>query len=170
VGNGAGWNLNLPPDRTGQINPNDVKALDKLNDYLTNSFSNNLLTGAKAFASETRGNAGKFSASKVLDNDKNSFWAVNDVTNTASLTFELKTACQFNCMEIKEFIRLGQRIQSFKIEVERNGKWLQVFKGSTVGYKKLAKFDDVIASQVRITFINALACPVIETVKLYKVL
>ncbi len=170
VGNGAGWNLNLPPDRTGQINANDVRALDKLQDYLTQSFSNNLLQGAKVKASETRGNSDQFAASKVLDNDKNSYWAVNDITKIASLTFQLKMTSSFNCMEIKEFIRLGQRIQSFIIEVEKGGKWEQVFKGSTVGSKKLAKFDDAIASKIRITFINALACPVIESVKLYKVL
>ena len=44
-------------------------------------------------------------------------------------------------------IRLGQRIPSFTIEVEKNGKWQQVFKGSTVGYKKLAKFDDITARE-----------------------
>ena len=36
--------------------------------------------------------------------------------------------------------------------------------------KKLTKFDDVTASKVRITLSNSLACPIIESVKLYKVL
>lgn len=170
VGNGAGWNLNLPPDRTGQINAKDVLALDKFQDYLSNSFSVNLLQGAKVTASETRGKLGQFAPSKVLDNDKNSYWAVNDDTKTASITFQLKAPTQFNCMEIKEFIRLGQRIASFTIEIETGGNWEQVFKGSTVGHKKLAKFNDVTASKVRLNFKNALASPVIETVKLYKVL
>ncbi|MBW8325105.1 MAG: alpha-L-fucosidase [Prolixibacteraceae bacterium] len=170
VGNGACWNLNLPPDRTGRINANDVKALDDLQDFLTKSFTNNILEGAKATASETRGKQRQFSASKVLDDDKESYWAVNDNTKTASLTFQLKGQTEFNCMEIKEFIRLGQRIQSFTIEVEKAGKWQQVFKGSTIGNKKLAKFKDVNASKLRINFINALACPVIESVKLYKTL
>ena len=170
VGNGACWNLNLPPDRTGQINANDVHVLDEFQDFLTKSFTRNLLEGAKATASEFRGKQEQFSASKVLDNNKESYWATNDNTKTASLTFQLKEQTQFNCMEIKEFIRLGQRIQSFSIEVEKAGKWQQVFKGSTIGYKKLAKFERVSASKVRVSFSNALACPVIETVKLYNVL
>ena len=170
VGNGASWNLNLPPDRTGQINANDVLALDKFQDYLSNSFSINLLQGAKVTASETREKLGQYAPSRVLDNDNNSYWAVNDDTKTASLTFQLKAPTQFNCMEIKEFIRLGQRITSFTIEIETSGKWEQVFKGSTVGHKKLAKFNDVTASKVRVNFKNALASPVIESVKLYKVL
>ncbi len=170
VGNGACLNLNLPPDRTGQINLNDIKVLDKFQDYLTKSFLINLLEGANVKASESRGNKDQFSSAKVLDNDKESYWAVNDNTKTASLTFQLKRQTQFNCMEIKEFIRLGQRITSFTIEVEKGGKWVQVFKGSTIGHKKLAKFADTSAGQVRITFKNALACPVIESVKLYKVL
>lgn len=170
VGNGAGWNLNLPPDRTGQINTNDIKALESLTDYLAKSFSINLLQAAKVIASEVRGNSKEFSALNVLDDNKDSYWTVNDNTKTASLTFQLKMQSAFNCMEIKEYIRLGQRIPSFTIEIEKNGKWQQVFKGSTVGYKKLAKFDDVTASTVRITFVNSLACPLIESVKLYKVL
>ena len=133
-------------------------------------FSINLLQGAKVTASETRGKLGQYAPSKVLDNDKNSYWAVNDNNTTASLTFQLKAPATFNCMEIKEFIRLGQRISSFTIEIEKGGKWEQVFKGSTVGHKKLAKFADTSASQVRVTFKNALSCPVIESVKLYKVL
>ena len=170
VGNGAGWNLNLPPDRTGQINANDVKSLDEFQEYLTKSFSNNLLLGAKASASETRGNSSQFAPSKVLDNDKNSYWSVNDNTRNASLTFQLKSPASFNCMEIKEYIRLGQRIPSFTIEIEKGGKWEQVFKGSTIGNKKLAKFNDVTATRVRLNFKNSLASPVIESVKLYKVL
>lgn len=170
VGNGASWNLNVPPDRTGQINAHDIRALDSLQDYLTKSFSVNLLKGAKVAASETRGDLKKYNASNVLNNDKNLYWSVNDNTTTASLTFQLKKRSTFNCMEIKEFIPLGQRIRSFTIEVDQNGKWIPVFKGSTVGSKKLAKFGDVTASKVRITFSDALACPVIKSVKLYKVL
>ncbi|MEO9052722.1 MAG: discoidin domain-containing protein [Ginsengibacter sp.] len=170
VGNGASWNLNVPPDRTGQINSHDIKALDSLQDYLTKSFSTDLLHGAKVTASETRGNIKKYAASNVISDSKNLYWAVNDTTTTASLTFQLQKRSTFNCMEIKEFIPLGQRIRSFTIEVENDGKWIPVFKGSTVGSKKMAKFEDITASKVRITFSNALACPAIESVKLYKVL
>lgn len=170
VGNGAVWNLNLPPDRTGQINANDVKALEEFQDYLTKSFSENVLLGAKVVASETRANSKKYAASNVLDTKKESYWSVNNQTKTASLTFTLSKKRTFNCFEIKEYIKLGQRIGSFTIEVEQNGKWNKVYKGSTIGYKKLAKFDDVDAQKVRITFINSLACPVIESVRLFKVL
>ena len=169
VGYGASLNLNLPPDRTGQINVNDIRELESLTDYLVNSFSNNLLKGAKVSASEIRGNSEEFSPLHLLDDNKDTFWTVDDNTKTAALTFQLKAQSTFNCLELKEFIRLGQRISSFRIEVEKNGIWQQVCKGSTVGYKKLAKFDDVTALKVRITFINSLACPVIESVKLFKV-
>lgn len=170
VGNGAGWNLNLPPDRTGQINVNDVKALEEFQDYLTQSFSQNMLKAAKVQTSETRGNSKKYAAFNVLDDNKNTYWTVNDKTKTASLTFTLSKQRIFNCFEIKEHIKLGLRIQSFTIEVEQNGKWNPIFAGSTIGYKKLAKFNDVNAQMVRITFINSLACPVIESVKLFRVL
>jgi len=170
VGNGATWNLNLPPDRTGNINAHDIKALDSLEDYLKKSFLNNLLTGAKVSASETRGDDNQFAATNVTDNNDASYWSVNDQTTTASLTFNLKEKTVFNCFKIKEFIQLGQRVQSFIIEVNEKGNWVKVYKGSTIGYQKLAKFANVTASKVRITFLKSLACPVIESVALYKVL
>ncbi|MGF7230812.1 alpha-L-fucosidase [Arachidicoccus sp.] len=170
VGNGACWNLNVPPDRTGKINAHDIKALDSLQDYLAKSFATNLLLGAKVTASETRGNIKKYAASNVLNDNKKLYWAVNDNTTTASLSFQLKASATFNCMEIKELISLGQRVRSFTKEIEKNGRWIPVYKGSTIGSQKLAKFDNVTASKVRIIFSNSLACPVIESVKLYKVL
>jgi len=170
VGNGASWILNVPPDRTGQINAADVKALNAFNYYLTRSFSKDLLTGAKIKASETRGNNKQFAASNLLDNNSKTYWAVNDSSRSASLAFTLKEKTEFNCFEIKEYIDLGQRIQSFSVEIMEEGKWKQVYKGSTIGYKKLAKFENVKASKVRIIFSNALACPVIESIRLYKVL
>lgn len=170
VGKGANWNLNLPPDRTGQINANDVKALDEFHNWQVKSFSTDLLKGARATASEIRGKARQFAASNVLDGKKNTYWAVNDSTRTASLIFTLAGKRTFNCLELKEYIRLGQRIRSFSIEAEQNGTWKQVYKGSTIGPRKLAKFSDVTASRIRVRFTDALACPVIASAALYKVL
>ena len=168
VGNGASWILNIPPDRTGQINSNDSKALNEFQNYLTKSFSRNLLLDAKIIASETRGNKKQFAASNLLDNNNKKYWAVNDNTTSASLTFTLNAKEEFNCFEIKEYIDLGQRIQSFKIEIWEDNKWKPIYKGTTIGYKKLAKFENVTASKIRLTFINSLACPIIESVGLYK--
>lgn len=170
VGNGANWILNIPPDKTGQINAKDVQALAGLNEYLTRSFATDLLQGAKVTASETRGNGKQFSPSNLVDKNKQSYWAVNDGTTTATVTFDLKSEKEFNCLGVQEFIALGQRVNNFRIEAEVNGQWKEIFKGSTIGHKKLARFPTVKSSKIRLVIADALASPVIESVQLFKIL
>ncbi|PGH39894.1 MAG: hypothetical protein CRN43_06315, partial [Candidatus Nephrothrix sp. EaCA] len=113
IGNGANLNLNIPPDRRGQLHPNDVAALDSMGNFIRKSFANNLLKHASASASGIRGNEKRFSAPQVLDEDKNTYWALNDGEQKGWLQFKFKSPVAFNCAEIQEYIRLGQRIQSF---------------------------------------------------------
>jgi alpha-L-fucosidase len=172
VGNGGCFNLNVPPDRKGQIQANDIKALDKFSKFLKESFTVNYLAGkkVKVTATETRGNAKKFKAKNVLDKNFDSYWATNDQTKMSTLTFELPKESRVNCMEIQEYIPLGQRIESFTIEIMQNGNWVEVFKGSTIGYKKLARFKDVRTNLLRIKFMKSLACPIISKVALYQII
>lgn len=169
VGSNASWNLNIPPDGRGKIHPVDSMALEELSAFIKASFSENLLRDARVKASDTRGRGKQFSPQNVLDENIETFWAANDENTSASLSFSLNEATVFNCVEIKEYIPLGQRITSFSIEVKRDGQWEQVYNGSTVGYKKLVEFDTVESAEIRINFRNSLACPVIESVGLYKV-
>lgn len=170
VGNGASWNLNLPPDRTGQINAHDVKALTALNEYLTKSFATDLLQGSKIKASEIRGKSTAYSPYHVIDSDKDTYWTVNDATTSASLTFHLAATHTFNCLDLEEYIALGQRVSSFAIDAWIDGEWKQVFKGSTIGHKKLARFPSVRSNSIRVRIEHSLACPVISAIHLYNIL
>ncbi len=169
VGKGTTLNLNIPPDRRGKIHENDVKVLTDFKNYLDKAFSKNILTGAKVSASEFRGNSRQFNALNTIDNNNETYWSTNDSIITASIEFELNREDEFNCLEIQEYTQLGQRVTSFSIEVFENNEWKTVAKSSTIGYKKLLRFDTISASKIRINILNALACPLINKIGLYNI-
>jgi alpha-L-fucosidase len=68
---------------------------------------------------------------------------------------------------IKECIPMSQRIEKYAIDVKVNGAWVEVNAGTTVGYKKIAKFDAVETDEIRIRILDSRVCPIISFVGIY---
>ena len=129
-------------------------------------FGNDLSSGAKAGASETRGC--RFSASNILDDDYDSYWSTADNVTSASLTVKLEGPKTFNRIMLQEYIPLGQRIAGFNIEVLRSdGSWEQIAEGTTIGYKRIIMTDKVTTSAIRINIEKSYACPTLNGFGLY---
>ena len=114
------------------------------------------MAGIKPKASETRG--GAYKASNVTDDSWDSYWATSDGVTSGSLTFPLPTGTSLNRVLIQEYIPLGQRVCTFTLEVEKDGKWLPVETAdtlSTVGYKRIVRFKTTPADALRIHFTEA---------------
>jgi len=167
VGNGASLNLNVPPDRTGRINPVDSTRLMEFHAWLKEAFDDNLLRDAKVEASATRGESEIFDVRNTIDDDSDTYWATNDDEKSGTIVFQLPCQQTFNCFMVQEYIPLGQRITNFSVDVWQNGDWQTVANGSTIGYKKLVRFPMVTAKKVRFNIQNAMACPVISEAGLY---
>jgi alpha-L-fucosidase len=52
---------------------------------------------------------------------------------------------------LQENIAKGQRVEKFKVELLIDGQWVVVGKGTTVGYKRLLRFSETAAEEVRVT-------------------
>lgn len=166
VGNGASFLLNVPPDRTGQIHETDSVRLMEFKGFLDKAFADDLLLGSRAKADYTRGR--DFSASNLVDDDPASYWASKDEQKSATIEFQLEAPQTFNCMVLQEYIPLGQRVTNFSVKVMKDGQWQEVANGSTIGYKKIVRFETVTADKVSVS-VEALACPVLSKVKLYEI-
>lgn len=73
-------------------------------------------------------------------------------------------------MMIQEYIPLGQRVKSFIVEYDKDGKWLPVKlneETTTVGYKRLLRFETVSTDKLRIRFTDARACLCINNIEAY---
>jgi len=167
VGRGSNLLLNLPPDPRGLIHENDVKALQEWKKMLDAAFANNLAANAKVSANSHRGRSKQYAASNVVDGLKDTYWATDDGVKTGSLVIDLRKLQKVNYLIIQEYIKLGQRVKSFEIEVWKDNAWVSTAKGTTIGYKRILPLEGAETSKIRINIIDAKACPVISNVEVY---
>ena len=159
--------LNFPIMPNGLIHEKDEKAALEFAEVIKASFDENLAENMKASATNVRGDAKTYGATKVVDNDKNSYWATDDSVTTASLTIEFDKPTLFNRFMVQEYIQLGQRVKSFSVEAFVDGNWKQLANATTIGYKRILRFPAVEATQVRLNITDSKSCPVISNIGIY---
>lgn len=182
VGRNATLILNLPPNKAGILPEATVNRMTELGNLLTNRLGNDLAPAATVTASEERtaGAARTYSATHVTDGDKDTYWATNDGTTEASLTFEWPTAQTIRYVSMMEYIRKGQRVKAFEIETSNDGTtWTKQggnIQTTTIGYKRILPLNGstsssygngVSAKYLRLTIKDAKACPLLHTVSIY---
>lgn len=167
VGRGSTLLLNVPPDRKGLFHETDVKALQGFRKLLNREFAVNLAKNAGVTASSYRGNAKMFSPSNITDGNKNTYWATDDNMTTGSFEIRLPKLSTVKYIVLQEYIKLGQRVKSFSVEVWKSNQWQQVAKATTIGYKRILKIDPVETNKIRVNIIDSKACPLINNAEVY---
>ena len=150
VGRGANLDLGLAPDTRGQLHEDDVANLKAFGKMVKKTFSNNLAQNATIKASNTRGK--NYTSIALTDKSKLTYWATADDVHEAQLLIELKNNPAFDIISLQEYIPLGQRIDNFSIEILAGNKWIKIYAGTSIGAKRLIKFDSPIkTNQVKIS-------------------
>lgn len=168
VGRGACLNLNIPPDRRGQINENDVRSLQGFRQILEATFAKNLAKGARLKASNVRANARKFAPENLLDASRDTYWATDDSVTAPELVCDLGRPTTFNVVSLREFLPLGQRIDAFTLDQWKDGNWTEFAKGTSIGNHRLIRCDAPLTTQkVRLRITQAAACPALSEFGLY---
>lgn len=168
IGRNASFLLNIPVDRRGKVHEKDSMQLMALSNQLKKDFANNLLEGSNATSSTVRLNSPTFSADKTIDGDPQTYWATDDFTRSGSITYDLGSPQYFNRFLVQEYIALGQRIDSFTVDIKQGDQWINIAKESTIGYKRILRFNDVEARWIRLNIISTLAPPTISNVEIYR--
>lgn len=167
VGRNAALLLNLPVDRRGLVHEKDVEQLMKLRQKLDEDFETNLAVDVETKSTNTRGGSSKYDTSQAIDKDKDTYWATDDEVTQASVTLNFEEPTSFNRFLVQEYIPLGQRVQKFTLEAEIDGKWQELEEQTTIGYKRILRFDAVTATKVRLNIIAAKGPPLISTIEIY---
>ena len=167
VGRGSNLLLNIPPDRRGLLHENDVKALTGWKKLLDEAFTFNLASHKKVQADNVRGNNKKYAAKNITDGNNETYWATDDEVTKASVTINLGEKNEIKYIFVQEYIKLGQRVRTFDVEVEKDGQWEKVASSTTIGYKKILRLSPVSTSKVRIKITGARACPMISNIEIY---
>lgn len=167
VGRGANLLLNIPPDRRGLIPDRDAETLAQFGARIAATYRHDLARSAAATSAQVRGRAPEFGAGRVNDGDARTYWAADEDVTSGSIELAWKSAVTFDRVILQEPIALGQRVEAWTVDVEKDGSWRQVAEGTTIGHKRIATFAPVTASRVRVTITKARACPALSTVGVY---
>ncbi|MFW5831702.1 MAG: discoidin domain-containing protein, partial [Prolixibacteraceae bacterium] len=167
VGRGSNLLLNIPPDRRGLLHENDVKALEGWKKLLDEAFDENLAENASVKASAVRGNSEEYAPENMLDDDKTTYWSTDDEVTGASFEIDLEKKQEMNYLVIQEYIRLGQRVKSFRVEVWKDGNWQRIASPTTIGYKRIVQLNGEESDRLKVTITDSKACPVISAVEVY---
>lgn len=136
----------------------------ELKTYLDEAFSLNLLLGASARATQTRGKL--FSANKTIDGNPKTYWATDDHVLNASIELDFGQPKKINTLLVQEYITLGQRVKSFSIEAQIDDKFEQIATGVTIGNRRIVKFNTITTQKLKIN-ISAKASPLISNLEVY---
>jgi alpha-L-fucosidase len=166
IGGNTVFLLNMTPDRRGLIPDKDALILRRLGQTIKDSFEDNLLEGSDISATSTLSN--NFVPSGILINDEKKYWIAEETHETADLMFSLDNASEFNRLVLQEPIGTrGQRIESFRFEIKKDGKWIETAIGTTVGYKSILRFPAVSSDQVRVKITRSRISPALSFAGLY---
>lgn len=138
--------LNIPPDKRGLIHENDVASLKVWRKAIDQIFADNKASKAVLVHDANKPGA---SFQSLFDKNIDTYLQLRD-NDSRTLEFELGSDKTFDVLLLQEPIQNGQRIEKFRLEAFSNEKWTAVAKGTTVGYKRLLRFDPVTACRVRL--------------------
>jgi alpha-L-fucosidase len=119
--------LNVPPDRRGLIHEIDATRLKEFGEYVRKTFEDNKM------------------------NESHSYWKAK---NGDFREYSIKQGETINTILLQEDIEKGQRVEVFKVEGLIDGSWNKLTEGTTIGYKRILRFEDVVPEKIRITIIE----------------
>ena len=157
VGHNGTFLLNFPVDKEGLIHPIDSANAVNYHQQVAAELSNNLLRRVSIKASNVRDKK-LYGTANLTDGNYDTYWATEDGVTTAILDIALKGTRKINRIMLQEYIPLGQRVSKFHLEYFYGGKWQPISikeATTTIGYKRLLRFQTITAKKLRVCFDEA---------------
>jgi alpha-L-fucosidase len=146
VGRGAQLVLGIAPDQRGLLPEADVHRLKEFGAALRLRYGNNLVARHIKATPELE---------LAFDGDPDTFWSAPTGSHHAVLEVTFAAPIAFDRALTMEWLNAGQHIQKYAVEINRNGKWIQVFQGNAIGHKRIDHFAPVTASRVRLNILSS---------------
>ena len=164
VGRGTPLLLNIPPNQDGLFDEKDIQRLYEFRAYRDALYREDLALGAKVSGPTLLAD---FACHHLTDGLETSSWA-SDADLPIQLEIDLGAPKTFDVIELREELKLGQRIAAFHVQVELDGVWQEFGSGFTVGYKRLLRGPVVEAQKIRVVITESQALPLLTKISLYK--
>ena len=164
VGRGTPLLLNIPPNQDGLFDERDIQRLYEFRAYREALYREDLALGAKVSGPTLLAD---FACHHLTDGLETGSWA-SDAELPIQLEIDLGAPKTFDVIELREELKLGQRIAAFHVQVELDGVWQEFGSGHTVGYKRLLRGPVVEAQKIRVVITESQALPLLTKISLYK--
>ncbi|MGG5460788.1 alpha-L-fucosidase [Clostridium sp. B9] len=164
--NSLGRNTNLilvlTPDVNGMLSGNDVTTLSEFSKYMKDTFAENLIKGSSILAT----NSSSSDSYNLIDDYKKSYWIANENAYNPYIEIDFNGTKEFNILEIREWIAEGQNVEEFKVYAYSNG-WFELYNGSSIGYRHIAKLNNIKTDKIKISFTKYKNPPMINHIGAY---
>lgn len=164
VGRNSVLLLNVPPNRDGLLADPDVERLRAFRAERDHLPARDLARRRPARAESA---APAAPASAAVDGRPATHWSPAGDATTGWIEVDLGRPATFGVSMVQEQIREGQRIEEYAVEALVDGAWREAARGTTVGHKKLDRFEPITASRVRLRVPRARAVPLVRSFGLY---
>jgi len=165
VGRNSVLLLNVPPDRRGLIHENDARSLAGMRRILDATFSKNLARGARVLTSNAlKGHEGRF----LLDGRYGTYWKPGASEDSPWVVFEFPRELALDRASLAEYIPEGQHVEAFRLESWDGAAWKEFARGTTIGYRRLLRFNLVTTHKVRLTIEGCRSAPALNSFGLYR--
>jgi len=142
VGRNSKLLLNVPPMRDGLMHDADVARVAGMRARLATLFADDLAARRRVRWHRT----GK---------------------RTAVAEIDLGRSITVGIADLGEDIAHGQAVARYRLEASDGGQWRTLVRGTTIGFRKLDRFDPVAARRVRLTIEEAVDTPQPVSIGIY---
>ena len=152
--------LNLTPNKDGLIPSQDSIRLCEWYQRYTSELSENLVNKQM----DITGKPIK-KLKNLLDGNRETYWKAE--TKTPTIEIDFGKNLDFNRFLLQEYIGKGQRIKSFTVEYWADNDWKPLIDQTTIGYKRIFRFQEIHASRLRIRVKDARDIPYLSEIQVF---
>lgn len=164
VGHNSVLLLNVPPNPEGRFSNADVTRLREFRQAREATFRNDFLRGTRAVASSASPGA---PATAALDGRTQTAWSPKRDALPATLEVTLPRPATVNVTLLEEQIAFGQHVEEYTIDAMVDGAWKRIVNGTTIGHRKLDRFEPIRAERIRLTIAHSRNVPRIRAFGAY---
>lgn len=155
--------LNVPPDQRGLIHEKDAARLAELGRRLASAFSKQVLFERISAPAAKEG----FPIKNCLRLDEGCYSPLEQAERY-TLLLDLKQESLIDKVVLQEDTCYSQRVEAFTIEAWIGDSWKQIYKGTVIGFQKIALFRVILTRKLKITITSCRKEPYLRSVQVFE--
>jgi alpha-L-fucosidase len=154
VGRNSVLLMNVPPNTDGLLADPDVARLREFRAEIDRRFGDDLVSGGDV-------------PGPLTDGLPHTFWSPADDPLPASVRLDLPSTREIAACVLKEHIAEGQRVERYTLLGCVAGEWVVLTEGTTIGHKKIDRFEAVAIDAVELRIEASRGVPMIRALSLH---